>query len=88
MNALSLNDLHTQSGGLHALLWALYEASCGLDYASDNAPAVAAANRVNSLIILARDEAERLGANIEECIVAQKRERGAPVRMTGGGRNG
>jgi hypothetical protein len=74
MSAPNLNDLHTQSGGLHALLWMLYEASCDLDYASDNAPAVAAANRVNHLIILARDEAERLGANIGACITSQKRE--------------
>jgi hypothetical protein len=74
MSAPNLNDLHTQSGGLHALLWMLYEASCDLDYASDNAPAVAAANRVSHLIILARDEAERLGTNIGACITTQKRE--------------
>jgi hypothetical protein len=67
MSVADINDLHTQSGGLHALLYMLYEASCDLDYASDNAPAVAAANRVNSLIILARDEAERLDVGIGEC---------------------
>lgn len=73
MSAPNLNDLQTQSGGLHALLHMLYEASCDLDYASDNAPAVAAANRVNHLIILARDEAERLDAAVGECITADRK---------------
>ncbi|TPM25685.1 hypothetical protein [Mesorhizobium sp. B2-3-4] len=72
MSAPDLNDLHTQSNGLHALLYMLYEASCDLDYASDNAPAVVAANRVNSLIILARDEAERLDAGIGQCIEGRR----------------
>src|SRR6185312_12108629 len=73
MSAPNLNDLHTQSGGLHALLWALYEASNDLDY-SPTSPAFAAACRLNNLLILARDEAERLDANIGACITSQKRE--------------
>jgi hypothetical protein len=79
MSAPNLNDLQTQSGGLHALLHMLYEASCDLDYASDNAPAVTAANRVNHLIILARDEAGRIDAAVGECIAADRQERGQAV---------
>lgn len=72
MSKLTLDDVHTQSGGLHSLLYMLYEASCDLDYTSAKPGATDAANRVNHLIILARDEAERLDAAIDECITNQK----------------
>jgi hypothetical protein len=74
-----LNDLHTQSGGLHHLLHMLYEASTELDYGSAQPGAAAAANRVNSLIILARDEAERLDANIGRCIEGGGRDFRTPA---------
>ncbi|KQZ31608.1 hypothetical protein ASD50_15195 [Mesorhizobium sp. Root552] len=68
MSKLTLSDVQTQSGGLHSLLYMLYEASCDLDYTSEKPGATDAANRVNHLIILARDEAERLDTAIGECI--------------------
>lgn len=74
MSKLTLDDVHTQSGGLHSLLYMLYEASCDLDYTSAKPGATDAANRVNHLIILARDEAERLDAAIDECITNEKAE--------------
>lgn len=58
--SVALNNIHASAHGLHQLLGVLYEVSTELDFAPGNE----AATRLASLLILARDEAERIDTAI------------------------
>jgi hypothetical protein len=72
MSAPDLNDLHTQSFNLHQLLAVLYEQATELQFVLSSGERDTTAERVASLLILARDEAERLDGAIGECLSARK----------------
>lgn len=78
-----IDDIQTATGGLLALLRCIYDVSTEIQYVHPDGSRDKAAEQLNSLIILARDEAERIDESIELCITAQKTR-----RMVGGQRNG
>lgn len=78
-----LDDVHTATGGLHALLRCIYEVSTGIQYRLPDGSHDNTAEELNHLIILARDECERIDEAVEHCISHRDTR-----RMTGGDRNG
>jgi hypothetical protein len=80
---VTVDDIQTATGGLLALLRCIYEVSTEIQYVHPDGSRDKAAEQLNSLIILARDEAERIDESVGLCITVQKTQ-----RMTGGQRNG
>jgi hypothetical protein len=66
--AVTMDDIHTATGCLHALLRCIYEVSTGIQYKLPDGRDDVVANQLSSLIILARDEAERIDHSVEICI--------------------
>lgn len=63
----TLCDIQTMVGCLHTLLEVVYEASTEIQYLRPDGSRDANAERLNCLIILARDEAERIDDAVERC---------------------
>lgn len=80
---VTIDDIQTATGGLLALLRCIYDVSTEIPYVHPDGSRDKAAEQLNSLIILARDEAERIDERIDLCIAGQKAQ-----RVTGGQRNG
>jgi hypothetical protein len=81
----TLDDVQVATGGLYALLCCIYDVSTSIQYLRPDGTRDKAAEQLNSLIILARDEAERIDLSIEQCFAA---ECVRAKRMVGGERNG
>lgn len=82
MSAPDIYDIQTATGGLHALLRCIYEVSTGIQYRLPDGRRDNTAEELSHLIILARDEAERIDRAVDECIEAQA------ARTGGGQRHG
>lgn len=68
MSTPTLDDIATATNGLHALLRCVYEVSTTIQYLRPDGSRCDAAEQLNSLIILARDEAERIDQAVDQCI--------------------
>jgi hypothetical protein len=80
---VTVDDIQTATGGLLALLRCIYEVSTEIQYVRPDGSRCKSAEQLNNLIILARDEAERIDESVGLCITARKTQ-----RMTGGQRHG
>ena len=69
---MTIDDIQTATGCLHALLVSVYDASTEIQYLFPNGLRDPSAERLNRLIILARDEAERIDQQVEAYIDSQK----------------
>lgn len=67
-----IDDIQVATGCLHALLEAVYDASTGIQYVLPDGRQDQVAQQLNSLIIIARDEAKRIDQKIEAYIDAGK----------------
>jgi hypothetical protein len=75
--AIEIDDIQTAAGCLHALLVSVYEVSTEIQYLLPDGSRDLSAERLNRLIILARDEAERIDQQVEAYIDDEKAKRGA-----------
>lgn len=66
--SVTVDDIHTATGGLRALLCCIYEVSTTIQYRKPDGTRDLNAEQLNHLIILARDEAERIDQLVEDCI--------------------
>ncbi|GLR49908.1 hypothetical protein KYK30_30090 [Shinella yambaruensis] len=69
---IEIDDIQTATGCLHALLESVYEVSTEIQYQLPDGSRDRSAERLNSLIILARDEAERMDQQVEAYIDSEK----------------
>ncbi|KQV39186.1 hypothetical protein ASE37_21815 [Rhizobium sp. Root268] len=69
-----IDDIQTAASCLHALLDAVYAASTEIQYRLPDGGKDRAAERLSSLLIIARDEAERIEQRIEAYIDAARAE--------------
>lgn len=69
---IEIDDIQTAAGCLHALLVSVYEVSTEIQYLLPDGSRDLSAERLNRLIIQARDEAERIDQQVEVYIESEK----------------
>lgn len=70
----TIDDIQVMTGCLHALLQAVHDVSTEIQYMRPDGSRDPAAEQLNRLIILARDEAKRIDAAVEECNRSRKKK--------------